>query len=259
MDPGTFVGIGIALGAVFLSMIMEGGNPASIIAPPAMLLVFGGTFGVSLASGMLKDGFGIAGVVKSALLSKVHAPDDTIRQVVEFADKARREGLLALEEASKSIEDPFLKKGIEMAVDGTDPEELREILENELHAMKARHKAGAKFFENMGGFAPTLGIIGTVIGLVHVLQNLNQPEKLGELIAGAFIATLWGVLSANVFWLPMSNKLKRVSEIEAHHKELVLEGILSIQAGANPRVIEQKLLAYLPPKDREAIAREKAA
>jgi chemotaxis protein MotA len=125
--------------------------------------------------------------------------------------------------------------------------------------MKARHKVGIKFLENMGGFAPTLGILGTVLGLVHVLENLSDPSKLGPLISSAFIATLWGVMSANVFWLPMSNKLKRVSEIEVHHRELLLEGILSIQAGANPRVIEQKLLTYLAPKDREALEKSKAA
>lgn len=259
MDPGTLVGVALALGAIFVSMIMEGGNPMSIVSPPAMLLVFGGTIGVSMASGLLKDATGLVGVLKTALTAKTHTPDDTIRQVVHFADRARREGLLALEEEAKSVEDEFLRKGIELAVDGTDPEELREILENDVHAMKARHKASAKFFENMGGFAPTLGIIGTVIGLVHVLENLSEPDKLGHLIAGAFIATLWGVMSANVFWLPMGNKLKRVSEIEVHHRELVLEGILSIQAGANPRVIEQKLLAHLPPKERDAVAAEKAA
>src|SRR3954469_26039389 len=259
MDPGTLAGVALGFIAIFASMILEGGNPAAIIAPGPLLLVFGGTFGVAMASGLLKDATGIANVFKSALLAKKHEANDSITQLVSFAEKARREGLLALEEAAKSVEDPFLKKGLELAVDGTDPEELREILENEIASMKTRTKAGAKFFEAMGGYSPTLGIIGTVLGLVHVLENLSDPGKLGHLIAGAFVATLWGVMAANILWLPIANKLKRVSEMEVHHRELLLEGILSIQAGANPRVIEQRLLTYLPPKDREAVAGKKAA
>ncbi len=251
MDPGTLVGIGIAFACIFMATIMEGGNPAAIIAPPSMVLVFGGTFGATMACGLLKDTTGIVGPLKGALLAKKHSHEDTIRQLVSFAETARREGLLALEDKATTIEDPFMKNGIELAVDGTDPDELREIMENEIHSMKARHKQGAKVFEQMGGFAPTLGIIGTVFGLVHVLQNLSDPGKLGGLIAGAFLATLWGVMSANILWLPLAAKLKRVSETEVHHRELVVEGILSIQAGANPRVIEQKLLTYLSPKERE--------
>jgi chemotaxis protein MotA len=259
MDPAALVGILVGFGAIFLSVIMEGGNPAAVVAPGPMIIVLGGTMGAAMASGLMSDASGMVKLMKNALLAKKHTPDESIRQVVSFAEKARREGLLALEEAAKTIEDPFLKKGIELAVDGTDPEELREILENEIHSMKARHKAGAKFFENLGGFAPTLGIIGTVFGLVHVLENLSDPGKLGPLISGAFIATLWGVMSANILWLPIGNRLKRISEVEVHERELVLEGILSIQAGANPRVIEQKLLSYLAPKQRGASGKEKAA
>src|SRR4051812_46697402 len=259
MDPGTFLGIILALVAIFGSVVLEGGNPAAIIAPGPLMLVFVGTFGVAMASGLLKDATGIIKVFKGALLSKKHEPNDTIKQDVTFAERARREGLLALEEAARGVDDPFLKKGLELAVDGTDPEELREILENEIASMKTRHKAGAKFFEAMGGYSPTLGIIGTVLGLVHVLENLSDPGKLGHLIAGAFVATLWGVMAANIIWLPIANKLKRISEMEVKHRELLLEGILSIQAGANPRVIEQRLLTYLAPKDRESLAGKKAA
>jgi len=256
VDPASLAGIGLAFFCIFGSMILEGGNPAALISPSAMLLVFGGTFGVAMAGGLMKDSTGFIGVLKSGLLAKPKSADSAITQVVTFAEKARHDGLLALEASMKDIEDPFLRKGIGLAVDGTDPDELREILENEIASLKNRHKAGAKFFENMGGFAPTLGIIGTVLGLVHVLQNLSQPSKLGPLIAGAFIATLWGVMSANVMWLPLANRLKRVSEIEVHHAELVLEGVLSIQAGANPRVIEERLLAHFPPKEREALSRD---
>jgi chemotaxis protein MotA len=245
VDLATLIGIVLAFMAIMVSMVMEGGNPAAIIAPPAMLLVFVGTFGVSMACGLMKDMTTSLKTMSKALLTKSHTADDTIAAVMELAERARREGLLALEEAVKGVEDPFLKRGIEMAVDGTDPEELREILEAEITAARQRGKASSKLFENMGGFSPTLGIIGTVLGLVHVLENLSEPEKLGHLIAGAFIATLWGVLAANVFWLPLGNKIKRMAEIECHHMEIVLEGVLSVQAGSNPRIIEQKLLSLM--------------
>jgi chemotaxis protein MotA len=252
MDPGTIAGVGAALAAIFVSMIMEGGNPASILLPPALLLVFVGTLGVALAGNMLKDFTGALGALKTAFLAAPSSDDETIATIVSFADKARREGLLALEEAARGVDDPFLRKGIELAVDGTDPDELREILEAELQSKKSADKVHAKVFGDMGAYGPTLGIIGTVLGLIHVLENLSDPGKLGHLIAGAFVATLWGVLSANIFWFPISKKLERVAAVEAKHMELVLEGVLSIQAGANPRVVEQKLLSFLTPAEREA-------
>ena len=250
MDIATLIGVGLALGAVFISMIMEGGNPASILLPPAMLIVFGGTIGVTMATGLMKDFTGSLAAVTRAFTGKAADPEESISTVVEFAETARREGLLALEEAAKSIDDPFMRKGIELAVDGTDPDELREILEAEIYSKKHHDKIASKFFGDMGAFSPTLGIIGTVLGLIHVLENLSEPDKLGHLIAGAFVATLWGVLSANVFWLPISKKLARLGDLEAKHMELVLEGVLSVQAGANPRIVEQKLLSFLAPDER---------
>lgn len=258
MDPGTLIGISVALISVFVSMIMEGGSPASILLPPAMIIVFGGTIGVGMASGLLRETTGGVSAAVRALTAKVHPADDTVRAIVSFAERARRDGLLALEEAAKGVDDPFMKKGLELAVDGTDPDELRDILEAEIAAKRSADRAGSKLFADMGGFAPTLGIIGTVLGLIHVLENLSEPEKLGHLIAGAFVATLWGVLSANLLWLPVANKLKRISEIEVHHMELVLEGIMSIQAGGNPRVIHQKLVSFLPAGERAAVDAEAA-
>lgn len=259
MDPGTIIGIFLAFGAVFGSMIMEGGDPAAMFLPPAMMLVFVGTFGVAMAAGLMADTTGALAAVKDALAGKKHSADELVTTIVAFADTARREGLLALEDKVKTVENPFLKKGIELAVDGTDPDELREILEAEIAARRSADKTAAKFFGDMGGFAPTLGIIGTVLGLVHVLENLSEPAKLGHLIAGAFVATLWGVMSANLLWLPISAKLKRVAEVTAHQMELILEGVCSIQAGANPRIVEQKLLSFLPPKERAAAEEAKAA
>lgn len=254
MDLASVIGIGLALGAILGSMIMEGGNPASLLHPGPMILVFGGTLGVTMAGYTMKDVTGLAKVVLKAFMpGPPHETTATIAQMVSFADKARRDGLLALEDEAKNIDDPFLKRGIQMAIDGTDPEVVREVLETEVAAIRERHKVGASFFTNMGAFAPTLGIIGTVLGLVHMLENLSDPSSMGPLIAAAFIATLWGVMSANVFFLPIANKLKRTSTEEIAFKELVVEGVLAIQAGANPRAVGEKLKSFLPPKEREEL------
>jgi chemotaxis protein MotA len=247
MDPATIAGIALAFIAIFASMLLEGGNPASIMLIPPLILVFGGTIGAAMAGGMMKDFLGIIGSLQRVLLSKATASDDLVESIVKLAEKARREGLLALEDAMKDVENPFLKKGLQLAIDGTDSEELRDILEAEVDAKRKADKAAAKIFDAMGGYAPTIGIIGTVLGLVHVLENLSDPSSLGHLIAAAFVATLWGVLSANVMWLPMGNKLKRLSEIECAQMELVIAGIINIQAGANPRLVAQKLKSLLPP------------
>lgn len=257
MDPGTIVGLVVAIVAIFASMIMEGGSPGSMFLVPPMLLVFVGTFGVAMASGTLKDTLKAGAFAKMALLSKKTDSSETIATLVTLAERARKEGLLALEDSIKEVNDPFLKSGLEMAVDGTDPEELREILESQIDAKRKSDGQGAKFYNDMGGFAPTIGIIGTVLGLVHVLENLSDPEQLGHLIAAAFLATLWGVMSANVFWLPMANKIKRASGIECHHMEVLVEGVLAIQAGANPRMIAQKLRSLMPdaaPADEKKAA-----
>jgi chemotaxis protein MotA len=247
MDPATLIGVVVAFGAIIVSTIMEGGSPTAIIMIPALILVFGGTFGAAMAGGTLKDTIAVINSSKRAFLGKAAEPGDVVDVVVKLAEKARREGLLALEDAIKEVSDPFLRRGLQLAIDGTDSEELREILEAEVEAKRKADKIGAKFFADMGGFAPTIGIIGTVLGLVHVLENLSEPASLGHLIAGAFVATLWGVMTANVLWLPMGNKLKRLSEIECAQMELVIAGIVNIQAGANPRVVAQKLRSLLPP------------
>ena len=259
MDPLTLVGVVGGIVLVLVGGIMEGAQPGSLIGIPAFMIVVIPSFLVSLAGFTKADISSIVGGLKQAFTGKVESAAGSIELVVEFAERARKEGLLALEEGAKTIEDPFLKKGIMLAVDGTDPEELREILEAEVASKKAHAKVPAKFFADMGGFSPTLGIVGAVMGLMHVLGNLSDPASAGEGIAGAFVATFYGVLFANAVYLPLSNKLKRIAEAEAQHMELVLEGILSIQAGSNPRVIEQKLLSFLPDKERAALEAERAA
>ena len=259
MDPATLIGIVLAFVAIFAANILEGGSPGAMFLFPPMLLVFGGTIGVGLAGGLLKDATGSIAAVKHAFTAKPPAQDESVGTLVSLAEQARRNGLLALEEQARDVEDPFLKQGVELLVDGTDPNELRDILESKVYAKRSADKAAAKFFGDMGGYAPTIGIIGTVLSLVHVLENLDKPEELGHMIGAAFLATLWGVLSANVIFLPLATKLKRISELEVQQMELLIEGLMSIQAGSNPRVIEQKLRAFLPPQVAAADDDEKKA
>lgn len=253
MDPLTIAGILIALATTFGAMFMAGMDPVGIFFgdPGSILLVFFGSMGATAASGTLPD-------LKNGLKAMVKAfaggapPDSagSIEQLVGFADIARRDGLLTLESSLDEVEDEFLKRGLMMAVDGTDPEELRETLDLELSQMAARHRAGAAFFSNAAGYAPAFGVAGTVIGLIDMLSNLSDPGALGPALAVAFSTTLWGVFLANYIYTPVSMKLKRSSAIEIAFRELLVEGILSIQAGANPRALSGKLSAYLPPADR---------
>lgn len=247
MDPASLIGLGVAFGAIFMAMTIEGTPLSGILLPAPLILVFVGTIGTGMAGGLFRDATGTINQLKRALLAKPGKPDELVETMVKLAEKARREGLLALEDAMRDVTDPFLKRGLQLAIDGTDSEELREILEGEVDAKRKADKAAAKIFADMGGYAPTIGIIGTVIGLVHVLSNLSQPATLGELIASAFVATLWGILSANVIWLPMNSRLKRLSEVECAQMDLVIAGIINIQAGANPRLVAQKLRSLLPP------------
>ena len=259
MDPATLAGVALAFIAIFGALVLEGGSISSIFLPAPLILIFVGTFACALAGGVMKDTLGSVKAAQQAFLGKVTAPDETIGVVVKLAERARREGLLALEDAARDVDDPFLKRGLELAIDGTDPEELRDILEGEIDAKRAADKIHQGFFTDMGGYAPTIGIVGAVIGLIHALENLDKPEDLGHLIAAAFVATLWGLASANCIWLPIGKKLKRVSEMELGQMELVLQGIMAIQAGSNPRVVAQKLNSMLPPNVRAAAEQAKAA
>src|SRR3954454_18845970 len=250
MDPATLIGIVLAVVSLLALMIMEGSSPMAIVLLPPLILVFGATFGAAIAGSAMADVKKIGAWFKMALLpAKVPPVSDRIATLVSLAEKARKEGLLALEAQVKNIDAPFLKRGLQMGIDGTDPEELRQVLEGEIAAKKGEDKVAAKFFTAMGGYAPTIGIIGTVVGLIHVLENLSDPGALGPLIASAFVATLWGVLSANIFWLPMAAKITRISELQAAQMELLVEGITEIQAGTSPRAVRQKLTALVPPSE----------
>jgi chemotaxis protein MotA len=244
LTPMAVVG---ALVCVFAAMMMDGSNPSVLFKPAPLLLVFGGTIAVGAAGFMKRD----LKSIKSILMSAFGVPDpDTdsdIESIFQFASIARKDGLLALESASKDIEDPFLRQCVQLAVDGTDPEEMQDILEGEIDSTEQHLKMGAKFFQDLGGFSPTLGIIGTVVGLIHVLQNLNNPATIGTAIGAAFTATLWGVMAANVFWLPIANKLKRAAQIEVARKRMIVDGMLAVQAGSSPRMIKARMESHLPP------------
>jgi chemotaxis protein MotA len=224
-----------------------------------MLLVFGGTIGAAIAGALIHDVKAMPKQLIRAVKQKAVTPGGSVDIIVELATRARREGLLALENELGKVEDPFLRRALEMAVDGSDPDQVAEILGSEIDTKRAHDAAAAKLFHDMGGYAPTIGIIGTVLGLVHVLSNLGDPSSLGAKIASAFVATLWGVMSANIFWFPLSNRLKRIADAEAEEMELALEGVMAIQAGSNPRLVAQKLQSMLPPAaPGEADAREVA-
>jgi len=230
--------------------MMDGTSPASFINIPALMIIIGGTAGVTLASTGMEAMKRVPSLYKMVFSAEPPDMRGQLDRLVSLADKARREGLLALDAMLGEIEDTFTRNALQLVVDGTDPEMVHTILESEVDGMAARHAASAAPFEKAGGFAPTMGIIGTVLGLVHVLQNLAAPSTLGPSISAAFIATLMGVGSANVIFLPIANRLKAISAEEIELRMMTVEGILSIQAGDNPRLVSEKLMSYLPPAER---------
>lgn len=247
MKAITAIGIACAFGALLLSSIMEGTQPMAFLNIPALLLIVGGTSGAVMASTNFQTFMGMPKAMIMSFKGSSVASGGVIHEMVALAEKARRNGLLALEEDVAKVDDAFTKKGLQLVVDGTDSDLVRTILESEVDGMSQRHGQIAGMFTTAGGFAPTLGIIGTVMGLIHVLENLSAPSTLGPAISGAFIATLYGVSSANLIFLPVGNKLKEMSAAEVNHRYMVLEAILSIQAGDNPRVVQEKLITFVPP------------
>ena len=256
MDPATMIGFVVSMAALLVFMVMEGADPMSLLFIPAIILVIVATFGAAMAHQTMDDLKKMPAWFKMAVMpAKVPPPTDQIQTLVTLAEKARKEGLLALESQVKAIDDPFLRRGLQMGIDGTDPEELRAVLESEIAAKKAEDKVAAKFMNAMGGYAPTIGIVGCIVGLMNVMANLNDPSSLGPMIASAFVATLWGVMAANFWFLPMGAKILRVSELQAAQMELLVEGITEIQAGTSPRAVRLKLTSLVPPS---ALAKEAA-
>ena len=250
MKAATAIGIVIAIVGLLVGASMEGTPLAALFNVPAMIIIIGGLAGVCLASSGVEGAKQIPVLYKKAFAGERPDMRTQVVNLVSYSERARRDGLLALEEELEGIEDRYTRKGLQLVVDGTEPELVREILDAEIDGMRRRHKAGAKIFDIAGGFAPTMGIIGTVMGLISVLQKLDQPETLGPAISGAFIATLLGVGAANVIFLPVAYRLKSLSDAETDARILVQEGILAIQSGDNPRVVEEKLMSFVPPAER---------
>ena len=199
----------------------------------------------------IKDVIGVIGVAKKAILAKEISLNDIIKRFVEYAKKSRKEGILSLESEIKDLNDDFLKKGIQLSIDGLEPQEIREILETEVDFIRNRHQLGAEIFATMGAFAPALGMIGTLIGLVQMLQTMDDPSRIGPAMAVALLTTFYGSIMANIICLPIAGKLKTRSKEEMLEKELMIQGIISLSNGDNPRIIEQKLLAFLPASKRQ--------
>jgi chemotaxis protein MotA len=252
MKASTAIGIAAAFAGLLLGALMEGSAVGAFFNIPAALIVLGGTFGATLASTSMEAMKRIPALYKKAMSAEKPDLAGRVELLVSLADRARRDGLLALEGEIEKLDDEFTRKGLQLVVDGTEPELVLQVLENEIDGTNSRHAEGRSVFEKAGGFAPTMGIIGTVMGLVHVLENLDQPETLGPAISGAFIATLYGVASANVVFLPVGNRLRHISEAEMALRELTIEGVLAIQAGDNPRIVADKLMAFVPPEERPA-------
>src|SRR5690606_37445444 len=212
---------------------------------PSWFIVLGGTLAATLVSHSREQVRNLPAVLRAAFLDRRQTPEEVIPLMVRFAEKARREGLLAMEEEAETLDDPFLRKGIQLAVDGMDPEVVRNVLETEMEFLAERHAGGQRMFQNMGSFSPAFGMFGTVIGLIKMLANLSDPDQIGSGLAVALITTFYGALLANLVFLPIANKLQAKTTQELLVRALVVEGILAIQAGDNPRIVEEKLQAFL--------------
>lgn len=258
MKASTAIGIGAALFGLTLGAMMEGSAISAFLNTPAALIVFGGTFGATLAATSMESMKRIPALYKQSISTDKPDLAGRVDLMVSLADRARRDGLLALESEIDELDDGFTRKGLQLVVDGTEPELVLQVMENEIDGSSARHSVGRSVFEKAGGFAPTMGIIGTVMGLVHVLESLDKPETLGPAISGAFIATLYGVGAANVVFLPVANRLRHLSEAEMALRELTIEGVLAIQAGDNPRIVADKLIAFVPPEERPSAEKAEA-
>jgi chemotaxis protein MotA len=250
MDLATIIGLALAFGAVVGAFKIEGGEIGGIFIFAPMLIVIGGTVGATMVTTSIETVRQVPNFLRQAFFGQTRRPIQAIDTIVRLSEKARREGILGLETNLKEFTDPFFRKALQLVIDGTEVETLREILETEISYIEERHKRGIIFFQKAGGFAPTLGILGTVLGLIHTLGNTDDASRMATSIAGAFIATLWGVGLANLFFLPVSDKLRMRHDEEMAHLELLMEGVVAIQSGENPRNIRTRLHAFVAPDFR---------
>ena len=246
MDIATIIGIVSA----FTLMLLAMGNPANFIDVPSVLIVVGGTLAVTLIANPLGDVVGLIGVYMKAIKNASSVPTELIEKIVGFAETARREGILALEQAVEEADDPFLSQGVRLAVDGTEPDLIMDILETEIQFIEERHKGGQDMIGRMGDAAPAFGMIGTLVGLIIMLKNMDDPAAIGPGMAMALLTTLYGAIIAQILFLPISAKLKTYSQKELLGKRMIIEGIMAIQSGDNPRIVEAKLAVFLSPSMR---------
>lgn len=251
MDLATLLGIIIGSSLTVIAIAIEG-NLRMYWSLSSLLIVFGGTFASIMINFSMEQVLSVFPLLKVAFSKQANDSVKIIDTLVEFAETSRREGLLALEERAQAIDEPFLQKGIQLVVDGTDADLVRSILEIELVFLEERHKIGQRIFEQMGALSPAYGMIGTVIGLIAMLGQLDDPSKIGIGMAVALITTLYGAIASNLLFLPLAGKLRLKSDEEILMKQVMIEGILSIQAGENPRIVEEKLKAFLSPAERES-------
>jgi chemotaxis protein MotA len=259
IDFTSVAGVPVSLGLILLGQALEGGSVGSLLQVTAALIVFGGTIGAVLLSFSLTDVKRALDGLRTAFLWDGEPPERTIDSILGYAKKARKDGIMSLEDDLPGVDDPFLQKGLRLAVDGTEPHAVREMLEIENQSREEYDEIPAKVYESGGGYAPTIGIIGAVLGLIHVMQNLADPTKLGAGIAVAFVATLYGVGSANLIFLPIATKLKMKARHEARRRELVIEGILAFPEGLHPRTIQEKLMGFAARADAVPVKRKRAA
>lgn len=255
MDLGTI--IGIIGGIAFMLMgMMLGGSPLIFVHIPSILIVLGGSASATLIAYPMADVLGVFGTVRHAFMQSTSSPTAIIQTLVAYATKARREGILTLESEVENAGDPFLAQGVRLAIDGTAPELIKDILITELTYVETRHSTGQGVLNKIGQLAPAFGMIGTLIGLVQMLKTMDDPSQIGAGMATALLTTFYGAVLANFLAIPLASKLKNRTETEILSKEVIIEGILSIQSGDNPRVVEQKLKAFIAPKLRDAITVE---
>jgi len=248
MDLATIIGILVAFGLVIAAL---GGDAVLFLDFPSILIVFGGTFGAVLVTHPLEHVLGVAGIVKKTFLTRHEDPGAIILQFVDYATRVRREGILSLEAHLKNIPDDFLRKGLQLTVDGLDPQLIQEILETEINCLEERHLKGAEILQTFGSLAPAMGMIGTVIGLVLMLKRMNDPSTIGPAMAVALLTTFYGAVLANIIFIPMAGKLRARSREEVLIRTMIIEGIMSISRGENPRILEEKMNSFLPPKERK--------
>lgn len=250
MDIATILGIVSGLGLVAMA-ILGRGNLSTFIDIPSLMIVIGGTFAAIFVNFTIKEVIGVLSVVRKVFTNDESPVLDIVDDFEDMAVKARREGILAIDQSLPDVQDDFMRHGLEMAVDGTEPEILREVMESEVNYVIERHKKGQKIFMSLGTYSPAFGMIGTLIGLIIMLKGLDNPADIGGGMATALITTFYGSLFANLLFLPIAGKLKIRSDEEIILREMVIDGVLSIQSGEHPRNIAKRLLNFLPPKLRD--------